>query len=185
MQYRLLLLDQNNSTNGTLFVLYLYVAFLIIAIFMNVMKERRVAWQVDAPLFFPDEQFTNQPVRYPQPQQPGVCYAAHCSVQLVRFAIVFVHIHIRSSSFSCCYASTLHAAVFQFSGSYCLNPKIHLGPKSKRKMQCFSFVSRIYTLPQRPPLFSCVLGGYPHTTQTILKVSDFLFTSDFFLLTGL
>ena len=30
----------------------LYVAFLIIAIFMNVMKERRVAWQVDAPLFF-------------------------------------------------------------------------------------------------------------------------------------
>ena len=60
-------LDQNNSTNGTLFVLYLYVAFLIIAIFMNVMKERRVAWQVDAPLFFPDEQFTNQPVRYPQP----------------------------------------------------------------------------------------------------------------------
>ena len=45
----------------------LYVAFLIIAIFMNVMKERRVAWQVDAPLFFPDEQFTNQPVRYPQP----------------------------------------------------------------------------------------------------------------------
>ena len=59
-------LDQNYSTNGTLFV-SLYVAFLIIAIFMNVMKERRVAWQVDAPLFFPDEQFTNQPVRYPQP----------------------------------------------------------------------------------------------------------------------
>lgn len=43
------------------------MAFLIIAtaIFMNVMKERR-AW-LDAPLFFPDEQFTNQPVRYPQP----------------------------------------------------------------------------------------------------------------------
>ena len=47
--------------------MYFYVAFLIIAtaIFMNVMKERR-AW-LDAPLFFPDEQFTNQPVRYPQP----------------------------------------------------------------------------------------------------------------------
>lgn len=46
---------------------FTYVAFLIIAtaIFMNVMKERR-AW-LDAPLFFPDEQFTNQPVRYPQP----------------------------------------------------------------------------------------------------------------------